>query len=49
MPHKTLTKKCEKLPPLGHGGPEVKFSYFHLNYIEKLQKSRTLTPLTVEN
>ena len=24
-----IDKKCEKLPPLDHGGPKMKFTYFH--------------------
>ena len=24
-----IDQKCEKLPPLDHGGPKMKFTYFH--------------------
>ena len=24
-----IDQKCAKLPPLDHGGPKIKFTYFH--------------------
>ena len=31
-----INRKFEKLPPLDHGGPEMKCTYFHCNCWKKI-------------
>ena len=37
--YKKLIENLEKLPPLDHGGPEMKCTYFHRNCCKKIAQN----------